>query len=53
MHHHLRHGPIAISYDAADITMKYYSEGVYYRETCGTDADSLDHAVTLVGYFLP
>ncbi|KAF5842784.1 hypothetical protein DUNSADRAFT_5156 [Dunaliella salina] len=44
------HGPLAISYDAADITMKYYSEGVYYRENCGNTADDLDHAVTLVGY---
>uniref|UniRef100_A0A7S0RNP8 Peptidase C1A papain C-terminal domain-containing protein n=1 Tax=Chlamydomonas leiostraca TaxID=1034604 RepID=A0A7S0RNP8_9CHLO len=44
------HGPVAISFDAVHPTFKYYSEGVYYRADCGTDEDSLNHAVLLVGY---
>jgi len=32
------------------VLMLCSSEGVYFRANCGTDADHLDHAVTLVGY---
>lgn len=43
-------GPVAISYDASNPSMTYYSSGIYYEPKCKNDAKSLDHAVSLIGY---
>ncbi|GAX81533.1 hypothetical protein CEUSTIGMA_g8961.t1 [Chlamydomonas eustigma] len=43
-------GPLYVALDAVHPTFKFYSEGVYHRDDCGSTEDDLNHAVTLVGY---
>jgi len=43
-------GPLYVALDAGQPTFKFYSEGIYHSDTCNTDRELLNHAVTLVGY---
>lgn len=43
-------GPIAVGIDAADGDFMSYTNGIYSTTECQNDFDSLDHAVTVVGY---
>lgn len=43
-------GPLSIGIDASCIPFRFYSSGVLSTSECGTDPDSIDHAVLLVGY---
>nr|XP_056702814.1 digestive cysteine proteinase 2-like [Euleptes europaea] len=45
-----KHGPVAVSIDAAHRTFSFYSNGVYYEPKCGNKKGELDHAVLAVGY---
>jgi cathepsin L len=43
-------GPVAIAIDASLPSFRFYQDGIYNDPACQTDADSLDHEVTAVGY---
>ena len=43
-------GPLSIGIDAACLPFRFYGSGVLNTTECGTDPDSIDHAVMLVGY---
>lgn len=43
-------GPLAVGVDAGSERFRFYSEGIYHRDACGTRPRDLDHAVVLVGY---
>ncbi|GAB4814889.1 hypothetical protein N2152v2_001935 [Parachlorella kessleri] len=43
-------GPLAVSIDAAQPSLTFYSGGVYFDPKCQWKADELDHSVVLVGY---
>lgn len=45
-----KHGPVAVSIDAAHRSFVFYSHGVYYEPACGNTTKDLDHAVLAVGY---
>jgi cathepsin L len=45
-----KHGPVAVSIDAAHESFRFYSEGVFTSKDCKIDPDDMDHAVLLVGY---
>ena len=43
-------GPISVAIDASQDSFQFYSEGVYYEGACSSDANDLDHGVTVVGF---
>ncbi|XP_052777162.1 digestive cysteine proteinase 1-like isoform X2 [Mya arenaria] len=43
-------GPVSVAIDASHLSLSFYADGVYYEPQCGSDPDSLDHAVLAVGY---
>lgn len=44
------HGPLSVAIDASPKTFSFYSNGVYYDDSCKNGVDDLDHAVLAVGY---
>jgi len=46
----IAHGPLSIAIDAGHLSFVFYSAGVFYEDSCKSDANSLDHAVLLIGY---
>ncbi|XP_050293350.1 digestive cysteine proteinase 1 [Anthonomus grandis grandis] len=45
-----KNGPVSVAIDASQKTFSFYSNGVYYDESCGNTEERLDHAVLAVGY---
>lgn len=43
-------GPLSIGIDASCLPFRFYADGVLNTTECGTEPDSIDHAVMLVGY---
>ncbi|XP_022913978.2 digestive cysteine proteinase 1 [Onthophagus taurus] len=46
----VKYGPISVAIDASHKMFSFYSNGVYYDESCGNKLEDLDHAVLAVGY---
>jgi len=46
----LRKGPLVASIDGDDAKILSYSSGVFWDTICGEDENSINHAVTIVGY---
>lgn len=42
--------PVSIAIHADTETFQFYSSGVFYDELCDDSAETLDHAMTIVGY---
>lgn len=42
-----KHGPISVAIDASKKSFTFYSNGVFYEETCGNTLEQLDHGETL------
>uniref|UniRef100_A0A8D0HMU5 Uncharacterized protein n=1 Tax=Sphenodon punctatus TaxID=8508 RepID=A0A8D0HMU5_SPHPU len=45
-----KHGPVAVSIDAAHKSFSFYANGVYHEPKCANKTGELDHAVLAVGY---
>ena len=43
-------GPVAVGIDGEQLTLKFYSGGVYDDPKCGSRTQDLNHAVLVVGY---
>ena len=43
-------GPLAVSMDASQDSLTFYSSGVYYESDCMWKPKDLDHSMVLVGY---
>lgn len=46
----INHGPLVAYISASSQHFQYYGSGVLNYTQCPSDVDSLDHAVTIVGY---
>ncbi|XP_037049116.1 digestive cysteine proteinase 1-like [Bradysia coprophila] len=43
-------GPVAVGIDASSETFMHYHDGVYYNEECGSEEDSINHSILVIGY---